>query len=200
MTDNKFHARFKRRIGGESWEYKDVLVSYELLKERGKLKPPNTFTFEKQDYIFVKDIVRDKDKNGRAIITYYEGNPMPLFEPPLKNVEFLVKDYLEEDNGEIKLQDAYKNIEKEFSVKDAIGNWIRMSARVLNETFKRGEMKNIIASSQKEPQKWDWMTMVIGVCLGVAVGVIIGILIYPQFIHQATSSTAMIDYAKSLGH
>jgi hypothetical protein len=148
----KFRANFKVKLGvkGESrdQEYKSVLIDYDRLKE-SKLKPPNTFQFKKGSYIYNPKAIKEYDSKGRPILKYFLGNTNPI------------------------IQDE----ENEPTVLDDEGHKITVSAYIMNATFDRGEMKAIIASSQKEPQKFDWMTLVIGAVMGTPLGIILGLVL-----------------------
>ena len=157
MVD-KFRAKFYRKLGQDNrpHEYRDVLISFTALAE-SRLKPPNTFVWQKADYIFDIAYSKEFDRSGHPIIKYYVGNTLPA--PDL--------------NSEL----------GQAVVKDSQNNLVIVDATILEKTFNRGEMKSIIASAQKEPQKFDWMTIIIGLCMGIPIGLIVGILLYPQIVH-----------------
>ena len=160
MGTTKFRARFKRKLtDGRDYEVKDILVPYSSLKEGEKLKPPNTFRWQKGSYIFDAEMIgHDYDKMGNPIIQYYVGNSLPI--PPV--------------NGQIPI------------IKDSDGTYIEVNADVLDKTFIRGEMKSVIASSQKEAKQWDWQTLLIGALMGAAVGMMIMSIIYPDVFKGTT--------------
>lgn len=152
----QFRARFKIKLGvdGESrdQEYKDVLVSYDKLAET-KLKPANTFAFRKGSYLYDKTAIKDYDKNGRPILRYFLGIMNPIVENPDKEPTIKYKD----EHG----------IEQETTV----------SAYTTNQAFDRGEVKAVMQSAQKEPQKFDWMAIVIGAVMGCPLGIILGLVL-----------------------
>ena len=71
-------------------------------------------------------------------------------------------------------------------------NGMKISAEVFDKTFRRGEMKAIIASSQKETGKFDWMTIIIGVVMGVGLGFPLGIVLHDYIFHVTTTSTTVV--------
>ena len=152
----KFRARFKIRLGtkeeNRDQEYKDVLIDYNRLRET-KLKPANTFSFQKLSYLYDKTAIKDFDNKGRPILRYYVGLLNPIRDNPDKEPT-------------VKYRDEH-GIEHETTV----------SADLTNQVFDRGEIKNVIASAQKEPQKFDWLTIVIGLVMGTPLGIIIGVLL-----------------------
>jgi hypothetical protein len=152
----KFRATFKVKLGikGESrdHQFKSILVDYDRLKE-SKLKPPNTFNFKKGSYIYNPKAISGYDEKNRPIIEYFLGNSLPI----TKHIS--------------------QSEDEEPSVIDEDGKKITINAYILHQTFDRGEMKAIIASSQKEPQKFDWMTLVIGAVMGTPLGIILGLVL-----------------------
>ena len=149
----KFRARFKIKYGiddneAKDQEYKDVIVDYDRLRAT-KLKPEYTFRWKKGSYIYNPKAIKEYDSKGRPILKYYVGNSIAIIEEP----------------------------DKEPTVKDEDGKEVKVSAYIYDETFAQGQMKSIIASSQKEPQKFDWMTIIIGVVMGTPLGIIIGVLL-----------------------
>ena len=152
----KFRARFKIRLGtneeNRDQEYKDVLIDYDRLRET-KLKPGNTFQFKKLSYLYDKTAIHDYDSKGHPILHYYLGVLNPIQRDPDKEPTIKYKD----EKGQL----------QETTV----------SADLTNQVFDRGEIKNVIASAQKEPQKFDWLTIVIGLVMGTPLGIIIGVLL-----------------------
>ena len=152
----QFRARFKVKLGidGESrdQEYRDVIVNYDRLRET-RLKPANTFQFQKISYLYDKDAIKDYDNRGRPILRYFLGILNPIKENPDKEPT-------------IKFRDE-KGHEQETTV----------SAHLTNQVFDRGEIKGVIASAQKEVQKFDWMTLIIGAVMGTPLGIILGLVL-----------------------
>jgi hypothetical protein len=152
----QFRARFKIKLGvdGESrdQEYRDVLVNYDRLRET-KLKPSNTFQFKKISYLYDKTAIKDYDARGRPILRYYLGILNPIVEHPDKEPTIKYKDE--------------KGIEQETTV----------SGYLTNQVFDRGEVKAVIASAQKDVQKFDFMTLIIGAIMGAPLGIIIGLVL-----------------------
>lgn len=174
----KFRARFMQRFGKKNdWEIKDVMISYEELKERG-LKPPNVFIYKKGNYLYNPEAIRKYDSNGYPILKYYLDNVLPIIEGKK------TRPY------QITIDKQIINVpvlEEEYDIPKESG--IEQNAQLFDKTFTRGEMKETIAASQKEPQKWDWLTLVIGIGMGVAIGIIIGIVIYPYMFPHAMAAT-----------
>ena len=152
----KFRARFKIKLGtkdeNRDQEYRDILVDYDKLRET-KLKPANTFSFQKLSYLYDKSAITDYDNKGRPILRYYLGLLNPIRVNPDQEPTIKYKDEL--------------GHEQETTV----------SAHLTNQVFDRGEIKNVIASAQKEPQKFDWLTIVIGLVMGVPLGIILGLVL-----------------------
>ena len=152
----QFRARFKIKLGvdGEErdQEYRDVLVNYDKLTET-KLKPANTFQFKKGSYLYDKTAIKDYDRNGKPILRYFVGITNPIIENPDKEPMIKYKD----EHG----------IEQTTTV----------SAYMTNQAFDRGEVKAVIASAQKDVQKFDFMTLIIGAVMGAPLGIIIGLVL-----------------------
>ena len=152
----QFRARFKIKLGvdGESrdQEYRDVLINYDKLVET-KLKPANTFVFKKGSYLYDKTAIKDYDRNGRPILRYFVGITNPIIENPDKEPMIKYKD----EHG----------VEQTTTV----------SAYLTNGVFDRGEVKAVIASAQKDVQKFDFMTLIIGAVMGAPLGIIIGLVL-----------------------
>lgn len=152
----QFRARFKIKLGidGESrdQEYKDVLINYDKLVET-KLKPANTFVFKKGSYLYDKTAIKDYDRNGRPILRYFVGITNPIIENPDKEPMIKYKD----EHG----------IEQTTTV----------SAYMTNQAFDRGEVKAVIASAQKDVQKFDFMTLIIGGLCFAPIGFMFGYLL-----------------------
>lgn len=148
----KFRARFKVKFGSKDeakdQEYKTVLIDYDRLHAT-KLKPEQTFRWKKGTYIYNPKAIKEYDSKGKPILKYYVGNSNPIIENP----------------------------DDEPTVIDEEGKKVKISSYIFDETFAQGQMKSIIASSQKEPQKFDWMTIIIGIVMGVGFGIIIGLIL-----------------------
>ena len=164
---NSFRARFFRKFddGRIDSEVEESVFSFDVLKEQGKLKPPNTFNFKKVSYIFDRKAIVSTDKSGNPILEYYVGNANPIM----------------------------KDMRKIPAVKDEDGKFVVVDGELFNRTFDRGEMKAVIASSQKEPQKFDWMSLVIGIAMGAMIGAFVMIFVYPSLFptpHVVTNVTS----------
>ena len=176
---NKFRARFLRKYGDgdRDWEYKDILVNYSALAEgKGKnLKPPNVFRWKGESYLYVSDCITSYDQKGHPIIKYYVGNMLPIVDAGTMETKQINID--ETDTTKLKLQVNFK-----VGWKETLINGLRIVAETFDITFTRGEMKSVIASSQKEAQKFDWMQILIGIMIGAGIaGMIILVIhgIYP---------------------
>src|SRR5580692_11082920 len=124
----QFRARFKVKLGIEGeerdQEYRDVLVPYEKLRET-KLKPSNTFQFQKGSYIYDTTAIKDYDKRGRPILRYFVGITNPIVEDPDK-VPYIK--YMDENGKE---------------------QTTTVPAYVTNQVFDRGEIKGVMMSATK---------------------------------------------------
>ena len=58
-----------------------------------------------------------------------------------------------------------------------------VGAGLMYQTMDRGEMKEVIASTQKEPGKFDWFTLIIGGLMFLFPGLIIGWATYSHLFH-----------------
>ena len=174
---NKFRARLKRKLpDGRDYHLKDYLISYDKLKEGQKLKPPNILIIKKVAYLFDASAIYDFDNKNNPIIEYYEGNLLPI----------------KYDGKPVDpIKPIYKGNSKIPVLKDSENNYIEVSGKLFDTTFNRGEMKNVIASSQKEEQKWDWKTLLIGALLGGAMGAMIMMVAYPSIFPHAVITGAI---------
>lgn len=156
---NSFRANFKRKYeGGRDFNVCSKVFSYNALRER-KLKPKNTFTFQRESYHFDPVKIREYDKKGRPILKFYLGNFEPIDET--------------QNNPTI--------------IKDKEGNqYTVIDGKSFRRTFDEGEMKSVIASSQKEPQKMDLTTLIIGIALGAMIGMVVMSFIYPSVFGHVT--------------
>ena len=178
MTNN-FRARFFRKYADSErdWEVEETLVSFDRLKEQGKLKPPNTFNFKGISYLYVSEAITSYDRAGNPILKYFVGNMLPVVESGL-----IIQTKGEKFEFEIKK-----------GLKETLIEGIKIVGDLFNRTFDRGEMKAVIASSQKEPQKFDWMSLVIGIAMGAMIGAFVMIFVYPSLFptpHVVTSVTS----------
>lgn len=155
MVQDKFRVRFYRKIGKDEdpHEYKDVLISYDSLKEglgEKGTKPPNTFAFKRGQYLFDPTKSKTFDSKGRPIYRYLLGNSGPMDDLPSKTP----------------------------GVKDENGKWTEIDSTLLDKTFSRGEMKSVIAGAQKESGKFDWMNLLVGALMSAPVAFIVGALLH----------------------
>lgn len=166
---NHFRAVFYRKFEG-----KDVRVSkngikihYNALPEK-KLKPPNSFVWNKRTYIYDPDAIEEYDNKGLPILKYYENNSLPIDSPksPIKPIQ----------KGKMKIP----------AILDTDGNVVIVDSQIFDKTLTRGEMKQIIASSQAEPKKIDWTTLILGIVVGATVGMMVMSIIYPSVFGHTT--------------
>ena len=120
--------------------------------------------------MFDPSAIYDFDSKQNPIVEYYEGNLLPL---------------KKEGTTLDPLKPIYKGNSKIPVLKDSSNRYLEVDGKLFDTTFNRGEMKNVIASSQKEEQKWDWKTLLIGSQLGAALGMMIMSIIYPDVFPQA---------------
>lgn len=148
---------YKGKIGSypqESGTRKVINDSW--LKESTRTqKPPNCFRWKKELYLFIKENYVSFDSSGRPIYQYIIGNSIPNGRK--------IKPFMLDANGDMVFD------EKGLPRIDTNGEPVEIDAYLFDIAFSRGEMKSVIAGSQKPTSNWDLKTLLFGAIMGAGI-------------------------------
>lgn len=178
----QFVARFLEKFGDgdqRDQEYTDHAVNFNELHET-KLKPFSIFIFEKAAYLYDRRAVKTYDKNDRPIIRYLRHDIVSPDTPASKmqmkfdwskidpkSKEKIAKILKIDENGKDFL--VVKPLQEQ-SISIPLVNGKEINADLFYEVLVRGEAKNVIAASQKEPTPLDRTSLIMGLGTGAAAG------------------------------
>lgn len=158
MPKNQYVIRFYKGKISDYFQESGItkVIDDSWLKE-GKVtqKPPNCFRFKGGLYLFNKDAFKGFDSKGRPIYQYVLGNSIPNGKP--------VKPFITDSEGRI-ITD-----EKGLPKIDSNAEPIIIDAYLFDIAFSRGEMKSVIAGSQKPTSNWDIKTLLFGAVMGAGI-------------------------------
>lgn len=159
----QFLAIFLEPYGNGAYKEIDRVTrtTFELGEGDDRLKPPNTFVYNKEYYLFMKEAISHFSKDGLPILYYVVHEAMPA-EPLIQNSILAIK-------AKYGLKgDVFNGL-----LVTIRKNFIIASAELLYRTFKRGEMKTALESSQKPAQPFDRTSLFLGIFIGAMAGAMI---------------------------
>lgn len=130
-----------------------------LTDKEKKMKPPNTFRFEKRTFLYVPASVKAYTSKGEPIIEYVINNAIPND----GKVKTIVTPYTE---------GAIVQLEEEKKI----------ASDLLDVTFARGEAKAVIAGSQKTKDELSLKSILIGAVMGGFGGFVVAVILYSQHV------------------
>ena len=149
----KFVARFYQRLNTGNLKFdKEKTFDFKVLEiKKTKTKPIYVFRYQKKSFIFVTSSVKALSKKGFPTINYAIDNSIP------NDGKITVKPLDEEGNPESG-QSTYE---------------MKIASDTLDMVFAQGEMKSVIAGSQKPKDEIDKKALIIGAVMGSALGFIV---------------------------
>ena len=163
MKKNQYVIIFyKSVIGGFPQEagIRKVIDDSNLKEGKSTQKPPNCFRYKGGLYLFQKDSYTSFDEKGRPIYKYILGNAIVNGN--------LAKQFVIDGNG-----DLVYNPKTGLPEIDPDAEPLPIDAYLFDYAFSRGEMKSVIAGSQKPSTQWDFKTLIFGAVMGAGIAFMI---------------------------